>query len=124
MSQIKGKDTGLEKLFRKSVAGLKIKGYRLNAKTTGKPDLYFPKNKIAVFIDGCFWHGCPRCYTSPATNKKFWSDKIKSNTKRDKTVNTELRKDGIRVVRFWGHEVETNSDRCAGKLQKIIVKYE
>jgi DNA mismatch endonuclease, patch repair protein len=120
MSQIKGKNTGLEKIFRASVSGLHIRGYRLNAKITGKPDLYFSKSKVAVFIDGCFWHGCPRCYARPATNKKYWSDKIKKNMKRDKTVTSELRENGIKVVRFWGHEINENSDRCAKKLQKII----
>jgi len=123
MSQIKGKDTGLEKLFRKSVVALNVKGYRINAKVTGKPDLYFSKSGIAVFVDGCFWHGCPRCYSRPETNKKFWADKIRKNMSRDKTVNAILRKDGIRVVRFWGHEIKKNSDRCAAKLEKIIVKY-
>ena len=120
MSRIKGKDTGLEKLFRKSVAELKIKGYRLNARVTGKPDLYFPKDKVAVFVDGCFWHGCPRCYTPPATNRKFWADKIRSNMNRDKAVNTGLHKDGIRVIRFWGHAVKKNPTRCAERLQKLL----
>jgi DNA mismatch endonuclease (patch repair protein) len=123
MSKIKGKNTELEKLFWKSVAELKIKGYRRNTKNIGKPDLYFSNHKIAVFIDGCFWHGCPRCYTSPATNRKFWADKIRNNIKRDRTVNSELRKDGVKVVRFWGHTVRRNPGLCAQKLREIIEKY-
>jgi DNA mismatch endonuclease (patch repair protein) len=122
MARIKGKDTGLEKKFRKSVAALKIRGYRLNTKIPGKPDLYFPAHGVAVFIDGCFWHGCPRCYSRPTTNRKFWADKIKMNLKRDVTVNAELHKVGIRTIRFWGHEINKNSDRCAEKLQDFIYR--
>lgn len=124
MSRVKGKDTGLEKFFRKSVSASKIKGYRLNTNITGRPDLYFPKYRIAVFVDGCFWHGCPRCYIRPETNKNFWADKVKKNMNRDKVVNAILHKDGTKVVRFWGHDVKKNPNQCAVKLKKIIAKYE
>ncbi len=59
-------------------------------KIFGNPDFVFLNNKVVLFIDGCFWHGCPSHYYTPKTNKKFWSDKIKSNKKRDKNVNKIL----------------------------------
>lgn len=116
MSRIKGKNTGLEKTFKKIVRSSGIKGFRSHANVAGKPDIYFPKAKIAVFIDGCFWHGCPRCGSLPATNRNFWKKKIERNISRDKTVRTELRKSGIKVVRFWGHEINRNPGRCSEKL--------
>lgn len=122
MSHIKGKNTSLEKVFRKAVSTLKIRGYRLHARITGRPDLYFPASRIAVFVDGCFWHGCPRCYSLPASHKAFWTDKVNKNRKRDRVVNAELRKAGIRVVRFWGHQIKKNPQQCAQKLQRIIQK--
>jgi DNA mismatch endonuclease, patch repair protein len=116
MSHIKGKDTGLEMIFRISVRQLGIRGYRLYPKIIGRPDMYFPKHKIAVFIDGCFWHGCPRCNSIPATNTGFWEKKIEKNRLRDKAVRIELRKLGIQMIRFWGHEIRRNPGRCAKKL--------
>ena len=120
MSHIKGKNTGLEKIFRKSVSGLGIRGYRLNAKAPGRPDMYFSKRRIAVFIDGCFWHGCPRCASFPATNIKFWKDKIKNNQKRDRAVSKELHNNDFWVIRFWGHDIKNNPDRCAEKLLSLL----
>jgi len=83
-------------LFRK----YKIKGWRRRQKIYGKPDFYFPKLEIALFADGCFWHGCKCKKLKPATNKKYWSNKIKRNIKRDKMVNSELEKDGYTVIRI------------------------
>lgn len=120
MSHIRGKNTGLEKIFRKSVRSLGIKGYRLYAKVPGRPDLYFPKQRLSVFIDGCFWHGCPRCDSFPVTNLRFWKEKIERNRMRDKTVGMELRKAHIRILRFWGHEIKKNSERCAKKLFRLL----
>ena len=121
MSRIKGKNTGLEKMFRKYIISWGIKGYKLHAQLTGKPDLYFPKPRLAIFIDGCFWHGCPRCGSLPATNRSFWKNKIETNKLRDKTVRAVLRKSGIKVVRFWGHEITRNPDRCLEKLTSIFI---
>ena len=122
MSRIKSKNTGLEKLFREKVRGLGIKGYRLHYNLPGKPDIYFSQGRLAVFVDGCFWHGCPRCYTRPATNKDFWTAKIKKNRRRDGTVNRQLRKEGIRIIRFWGHQIKASPDRCAEKMRSYLLK--
>ena len=122
MSRIKSRNTGLEKLFRAKVCGLGMKGYRLHCNLPGRPDIYFQRARLAVFVDGCFWHGCPRCYSRPATNKTFWSAKIRRNRRRDKTVNIDLQEMGIRVIRFWGHEINASPDRCAQKMRRCLLK--
>jgi len=83
-----------------------LKGWRRHPNLNGKPDFVFPKQRIAVFVDGCFWHGCKKHFTIPTTNRKFWLKKIQNNMKRDKTVSSELRKSGWKVVRVWEHEVK------------------
>jgi DNA mismatch endonuclease (patch repair protein) len=71
----------------------------------GTPDFAFPKNRVAVFVDGCFWHGCPRHASFPATRRDFWLKKFAANKARDRRVNRELRKRGWRVLRLWEHEL-------------------
>lgn len=106
MSRIRSRDTQPEFVLRKAVSEVGFRGYRLHYKLTGKPDIVFPGRKIAIFIDGCFWHKCPGCFTRPETNKAFWTAKIDSNVKRDKIVNMELRKNGWKVLRIWEHELK------------------
>ena len=113
MSRIRAKDTQPEIVLRKIISKAGIKGYRLNCRLLGKPDLVFPKRKIVIFIDGCFWHKCPKCFKNPATNKKFWLKKIDSNVKRDGFVSARLKKEGWKVLRIWEHEV---------RKQKIVKK--
>lgn len=76
-----------------------IVGWRRHSRIFGKPDFVFQKAKIVLFVDGCFWHGCPRCKRIPASSKAFWRAKIERNVQRDKKVSRELRKEGWRVVR-------------------------
>ena len=79
----------------------KISGWRRRSKLPGKPDFLFTKQKLAVFIDGDFWHGNPRKFRIPKTNCDYWSAKIAKNRKRDKTITRLLRKSGWRVLRIW-----------------------
>ena len=83
-----------------------IKGWRRNYPIYGKPDFVFPKHRLAIFVDGCFWHGCPEHYNKPATNREFWRKKLESNIKRDEDVNTTLRKKNWTVLRIWQHELK------------------
>jgi len=106
MSMIKGRNTQPEIRLRKMLYANALRGYRLRYRLIGKPDIVFPKKKLAVFIDGCFWHKCPKCFIKPASNRKFWNRKIESNIKRDKVVNVELRKKGWKVLRIWEHELK------------------
>jgi DNA mismatch endonuclease (patch repair protein) len=85
------------KLFRAN----RIKGWRRHLPLVGRPDFSFPKSKVVIFVDGCFWHGCPRCYSAPETSKAFWKVKLAKNKARDLTVNRQLRASGWKVVRVW-----------------------
>ena len=76
-------------------------GYRKHWPIAGKPDFAWPKIKTALFVDGCFWHGCPRCKRVPSSNKKFWERRIAGNRRRDRRVSRALRKDGWAVIRVW-----------------------
>lgn len=84
-------------LFRKN----NIKGWRRHLPLAGRPDFTFTKARVTVFVDGCFWHGCPRCYRAPGTSRAFWKTKLAKNKTRDAAVNHQLRKAGWRVIRIW-----------------------
>ncbi len=92
----------------------KITGWRLHTKTFGSPDIVFPRLKLAVFVDGCFWHGCPEHGTLPKTNAEFWETKITRNRDRDREVTGGLKKRGWRVLRLWEHELRK-------KREKLVV---
>lgn len=122
MSQIKSRDTKIELIFRRYIWCRGLRNYRIKNKITGRPDIYFPKKRIAIFIDGCFWHQCPKCFIKPKSNNKYWDDKIKNNVQRDKKINSELKKQKISVLRFWEHEITSNIEKCHLRLKKIYEK--
>jgi DNA mismatch endonuclease (patch repair protein) len=76
-----------------------------------KPDFVFRSQRLAVFVDGCFWHGCPVHGTQPRHNAKFWRDKIARNRTRDRLVTRTLRARGWRVIRIWEHELKRRNER-------------
>ena len=78
-----------------------ITGWRRAVRLFGKPDFVFRRERVAVFVDGCFWHGCPRHATMPASNRAFWKAKFARNAARDRVVTRTLRKAGWRVLRVW-----------------------
>jgi len=79
----------------------RISGWRRGSKLPGQPDFVFPKDRVAVFIDGDFWHGNRREFRLPRSNLRYWRKKILSNKERDRRVNSTLRAEGWRVLRFW-----------------------
>jgi DNA mismatch endonuclease (patch repair protein) len=94
-----------------------VKGWRIhNKQLKGAPDFYFHKEKIAIFVDGCFWHGCPICGHVPKKNLSFWKLKITRNKVRDNATNKFLRNHGAAVIRFWEHELANSLSRCVGKV--------
>lgn len=120
MSRIRGhgnKDTelALMKIFRRH----RITGWRRHKPVFGKPDFVFPKLKLAVFVDGCFWHGCPKHGTMPRNNRPFWKKKLDANKARDHRVNRTLRKEGWRVVRIWEHDL-TRPERCISRIRRAL----
>lgn len=112
MSQIKSSDTKIELKLRKYIWKNGLRGYRIKSNILGKPDLYFSKQKLAIFIDGCFWHKCSIDFIRPKSKKVYWDNKIEDNLKRDKKVNKELTGAKIRVLRFWEHDLEKDIEKC------------
>lgn len=128
MSKIRGKNTKLELDFMKALSReVWPLGYRYRKhykKVPGRPDVAFPKYRLAVFVDGDFWHG----YDFPARRKKlngsYWPAKIEANIARDSRNDRDLRKLGWKVLRFWEHEVKKKPDRAIGKIRKFLEKAE
>jgi len=104
MSRIRGRDTTPELALRRAVWALGGR-YRLKYSLMGKPDMIFPGPRVAVFVDGCFWHGCPEHGAQPKTNRDFWERKLARNKERDEVVSANLCNDGWIVLRFWEHEI-------------------
>ena len=124
MQAVKGKGTRLEKRLFSVLAGMGVKGWKKNVDTIiGKPDAAFISQRVAIFIDGCFWHGCPHCKRKlPQTNRKYWKSKIERNIALAKSHNKRLRADGWAVVRIWEHEISgtTNMQRIRTKILRSL----
>jgi DNA mismatch endonuclease (patch repair protein) len=88
----------------------------------GNPDFAFPESRLAVFIDGCFWHGCGACYREPKSNQEYWKLKVQRNRKRDDAVTQTLTDQGWRVLRVWEHEVVTLPDDVIEKVVELLAK--
>ncbi len=122
MSRIRSRgnrDTELRliELFRKS----RVKGWRRHPDIVGNPDFVFRGAGVVVFVDGCFWHGCPRCYRRPSSNRDYWDAKIAYNRQRDREVTRALRKLGWRVLRIWEHElVRRREALCLRRLRRLL----
>jgi DNA mismatch endonuclease (patch repair protein) len=76
----------------------------------GRPDFALPRSKIAIFVDGCFWHGCPSCYRQPKSSRAYWKQKVKRNAARDARVARRLRRKGWSVFRIWEHSLRDKRD--------------
>jgi DNA mismatch endonuclease (patch repair protein) len=84
-----------------------VRGWTLNVnEIPGTPDFVFLAERLAVFVDGCFWHGCPACKRIPSSNVEYWREKIERNRRRDRTVCARLKKDGWKVLRIWEHQLD------------------
>ena len=83
----------------------RVTGWRRRAKLPGSPDFVFRKARVAIFVDGCFWHGCPLHGRQPKANRSYWAPKLKKNRERDKEADVSLRAAGWRVLRIWEHEL-------------------
>jgi DNA mismatch endonuclease, patch repair protein len=119
MSQIRGRNTKPEVRLRHALWSRGLR-YRLNHTVTGRPDIVLKKHRLAIFVDGCFWHSCPDHGVRPRTNADFWKQKLKKNTMRDKKVNTLLLAENWRVLRFWEHEVENDLKGVVARVEKAL----
>lgn len=86
----------------------------------GKLDFAFPRQKVAVLVNGCFWHGCPKCYTRPKTNRAFWDKKHADNMARDRRVTRQLRRDGWKVLRIWQHSLRKSPQACLNRIRRAL----
>jgi len=120
MARIRSRNTCPEKLLRSALwqEGLR---YRVHYRTSvGRPDLVFVRQQIAVFIDGCFWHGCPDHYVYPRTRRDFWAAKLLANVTRDQRQTKELEECGWVVLRFWEHEVYAALSRVVREVGDTV----
>jgi DNA mismatch endonuclease, patch repair protein len=131
MSRIHGagnKDTelALANLFRiHRITGwrrqIKIKAKSGKRLFTVRPDFIFPKLKFAIFVDGCFWHGCPRHATRPKSNRVFWDKKLSRNRERDRFQSRALRRAGWMVIRIWECALHRQQGRTLSRLQRALI---
>lgn len=122
MQAAKPRDTAPEKAVRSALHSKGLR-FRIDQKPikelNRKADIIFRSVKVAVFVDGCFWHGCPVHGTQAKANAEFWKNKIKQNQARDLDTNMRLKKAGWRVVRVWEHEYPEKASR---KIYNIVVQ--
>jgi DNA mismatch endonuclease, patch repair protein len=120
MSRIRGRgNEKTEVRLAKQLRGDGISGWRRHLPIPGRPDFSFRKQKVAVFVDGCFWHGCPKCFQLPKQNRAFWKAKIQGNQRRDRSVNTRLRRLGWKVIRIKECQLK-HSDRVVVRIKKVL----
>ena len=100
MSRVRNKDSKMEISLRKALWAEGFRYRKNDTKYFGKPDIVLPKYKTVIFVDSCFWHGCPRHYGAPATRKAFWENKIMGNRKRDEEVNQHYEELGWNAIEF------------------------
>lgn len=124
MRGIGTKRTAVEKRARSVLRLQKIK-YKGNVKSLpGSPDLVIPAFNLAIFVNGCFWHGCPRCYTAPKHNRKWWNQKISNNRRRDRRVIRKLRNQGYSVLNLWEHDSDKRMKiRISGAINHRLLKH-
>lgn len=116
----KSRDTEPELAVRRLVHGMGLR-YRVNARPLPllrrTADLVFPKRRVAVFIDGCFWHGCPAHHRQPAANAEYWTAKVERNRARDRGTDAALNDAGWTVLRYWAHE---EPDHVADEIYAVV----
>lgn len=117
MASIHGKDTKPELILWEQFDHRRIRRY---PPVAGRPDFGNISRKVAIFVDGCFWHGCPVCYKTPATRVEYWSNKLKRNIEHDAKVNKLLCDSGFKVIRLWEHEVLGDLPSCVSKVYEVL----
>ena len=120
MSRVRGADTSPERRLRSALWRLGLR-YRLQRRVARvRVDILFVRSKVAVFVDGCFWHGCPQHYSRPRSGTEFWSAKLVANVERDRRQTAALKQAGWKVLRVWEHEILSNVDRVAKLVLSLL----
>lgn len=122
MSAIRAKNTKPELDFRKALREVGIPGYRLHwKKAPGRPDITYPRRKVAIFVHGCFWHRCPHCNLPlPKSHTDWWEKKLERNRLRDEEKVRALEAAGWIVLVFWEHEIKADAFGCAKRVKAIL----
>jgi DNA mismatch endonuclease Vsr len=121
MKSNKGRGTSPELKVRAILREIGFPGYRLNwAKAPGKPDIAYPGRKIAIFVNGCFWHRCPHCHPSmPAAHRDYWEEKFARNVERDRRELAELESEGWTVEVIWECELK-DPEKVRSRLIRLL----
>src|SRR3954466_10144693 len=120
MARIRSRDTSPELALRRALYAAGIRGWRCHARhIAGRPDIAFIRWQVAVFVDGCFWHGHPDFFT-PGKSGEYWDAKIERTKERDREANKTLASTGWTVLRFWDFEVESGVDSCAAAVMAAL----
>lgn len=98
----------------------RITGWRRHLKLPGRPDFAFRRERVVVFIDGCFWHRCPRCNWTPATNADYWLPKLERNVHKDREADRHLGEKGWTVVRVWEHELRESPESVFSRIRQAL----
>lgn len=121
MARVRRSGTAPELCLRRALhrAGLR---YRLTSgkQLPGTPDIALRRSRVAVFVDGCFWHGCPKHGSMPKTNADFWNAKFRRNKRRDREANRALQRLGWDVVRVWEHDVRTKPEVIVRRISLLV----
>lgn len=122
MSKVRGRgNKSTERRFCAALSAMGARGWRKHPPVYGKPDIAFPDERVAVFLDGCFWHRCPVCQRPmPKSNAEYWERKIGRNVERDTQYTLTLRRQGWSVVRVWEHEIRESPRACVERVMKKV----
>jgi DNA (cytosine-5)-methyltransferase 1 len=125
MRAVPGKNTSVEKELRRLLCDADFRGYRLHdSRVPGSPDVVFTRIRVAIFVDGCFWHGCAQCYRAPKSNSEYWTMKVRRNKERDERVTVACEAAGWVVLRLWEHEILKTPAAAISKVTRIMKKAE
>lgn len=122
MSANKDRNTKPELILRKALWSKGLKGYRLHPKKIpGKPDIVYNRKKVAIFVNGCYWHRCPKCdLPVPKSNSEFWRRKFSKNKERDNQKLKSLKESGWNTIVVWECEIKKDLESIIGKIRKEL----
>jgi len=111
-----------EWVLRSALCRAGLRGWQMHVESLpGTPDFVFTEHRVTIFVDGCFWHGCGRCYRRPITNRSYWDNKLEMNRARDRRVDRLLRRRGWRVIHIWQHELTRgNEERLLKRIEQAL----
>lgn len=122
MARVRSADTDIEVALRKELWARGYR-YRVRSDVLGHPDITFPRLRIAVFVDGCFWHACPLHGKKPKANRQYWEPKLLRNAARDAAVTRDLTSDGWTVLRVWEHDLRADVSRVADLIEREVRRH-